>query len=87
MALKTGTSHALSTLLLTLSAAIAVQYLKHVKFFDSLFIVNESLAQQISYFIKLFILMEVASEWIEYALFAFLLSFLWCIAYHYSRYR
>jgi len=86
MALKTGSSHAISTLFLTLTAAIAVQYLKHVAFFDSVFALNAAIAQKLSFFIKLLIITEVPSEMIEYTLVAFLLSFVWGIAYHHSRY-
>lgn len=86
MALKTGSSHAISTLVLTLAAAIAVQYLKHVSFFDSVFALNAVIAQKLSFFIKLLIITEVPTEMIEYTLVAFLLSFVWGIAYHHSRY-
>lgn len=85
MALKSGASHAFSTLILTLIGAILVQYLKYVSFFEYLFKINESLAAFFAHSFNLFALVHLPVELFEYILIAFILSFIWGIAFRFIR--
>jgi len=85
MALKAGASHAFSTLLLTLLAAILIQYLKEIRFFEFIFRINEFNANLIAPNLSTFFNIEVPVVLIEYLSFAFILSFIWGLIYHYAR--
>lgn len=85
MALKSGASHAFSTLILTLLGAVLVQYLKYVSFFEYLFKVNESLATFLAHSFNLLALVHLPVKLFEYILIAFILSFIWGIAFHFIR--
>lgn len=85
MALKSGSSHAFSTLLLTILAAVFVQYLKEVMFFHYLFRINEVVSVYVASFLSYFFSVSIPALMIEYLFFAFFLSFLWGVVYHYSR--
>jgi hypothetical protein len=85
MALKSGASHAFSTLILTMVGALLVQYLKHVSFFEYLFKINESIAIFLANGINMLALVYVPTELLEYVTIAFFLSFLWGVGYHLAR--
>lgn len=87
MAVKTGTSHAASTLVMTLISVIMVQYLKQVRFFESIFELNEYLARQFAAGLHLLAMVYIPVQIVEFLIIAFVLSFFWGIAYHFSRFR
>ena len=85
MAYKSGSSHALSTLLLTLAGATLVKYLSHVQLFDWLFGYLSRLAGLIADLFHLLLMVELPTEFIEYVLLGSMLSFVWGVVYHIKR--
>ena len=84
MALKSGASHAFSTLVFTLMAAVLVQYLHRNYVFTTLFEMIGFLSNQLAALIE-------ATGYciepllIEYVLFASIFSFIWGVVYHFFR--
>ena len=85
MAVKSGTSHALSTFLLTISSAILVQYLKETAFFETVFKINGYIADFIRFWIALITPFDVPLQYLEFTTIAVMLSFFWGMSYHYLR--
>lgn len=84
MALKSGASHAFSTLIFTLLAAVLVQYLHRNDVFTFLFGLFGLLAEQLSVIIAVSGY-SVEPLLIEYILFASIFSFIWGVVYHFVR--
>lgn len=84
MALKSGASHAFSTLIFTLMAAILVQYLHRNDAFTFLFGLFGFFAEQLAALISVSGY-TVEPLLIEYVLFASIFSFIWGMAYHIVR--
>ena len=85
MALKSGSSHALSTLIMTISGAILIQYLKEARFFDGLFTVIRFISDYLQFWITILFSVFIPVEFIDFITIAVLLSFLWGVSYHYVR--
>ena len=85
MALKTGSSHALATLLLTLISALLIYFLKDVGVFEIIF--EYILAQSYSFSMWLGnnFNIQIHHEIFPIALVAALLAFVWGFFYHISR--
>ena len=85
MALKSGSSHAMATLIMTISGAILIQYLKEVLFFESLFWLIRSVSDYIQFWISMLLNVIIPVEYLDFITLAGLLSFLWGVSYHYIR--
>ncbi len=85
MAIKSGSSHALSTLIMTISGAILIQYLKEVRFFESLFWLIRFVSDYIQFWISMMFSVIIPLEYLDFITIAGLLSFLWGVSYHYLR--
>lgn len=87
MALKSGTSHAMATLTMTISGAILVHYLKEILFFESLFRVIRGVSDYMQFWISILLNVVIPVEYLDFITLAGLLSFLWGAGYHFIRHR
>lgn len=85
MAVKTGVSHLLATLLLTLISALLIHFLRHVGFFESVFDYMLKLSLQFSDWLEKSMNISIAHEIFPTVFVAAILAFAWGIIFHISR--
>ncbi len=85
MAVKTGVSHLLATLLLTLISALLIHFLRHVGFFEGVFDYMLKLSLQFSEWLEKSTNIEIAHEIFPTVFVAAILAFAWGIIFHIAR--
>jgi hypothetical protein len=85
MAIKTGFSHSLATLLLTLIGALLIHFLRHVGIFERLFDFLLLTSLQFSSWLSTSFNIEISHELFPVVFVAAVLAFIWGIIFHLSR--
>jgi hypothetical protein len=85
MAIKTGSSHALATLLLTLVSALLIYFLKDVGAFETIFDYMLEQSYRFSAWLENNFNVQIHHEIFPIALVAALLAFLWGFFFHITR--
>jgi hypothetical protein len=87
MALKTGFSHALATLILTLLSALLVAYLNTVGIFNHIFTFLNVYTLKISQWLETTLKMQIPHELIVPVMVASVMAFVWGLFFHIVRHR
>ena len=85
MALKTGASHSLATLLLTLISALLVHFLRHVGVFENFFNFLLGVSQNFSEWLSNSMGIQITYELFPTLFVAAILAFAWGIVFHIAR--
>lgn len=85
MAIKTGFSHSLATLLLTLIGALLIHFLRHVGIFEKIFDFLLLASLQFSTWLSASFKIEISYELFPVVFVAAVLAFIWGIIFHLSR--
>jgi hypothetical protein len=85
MALKTGTSHSLATLLLTLISALLIHFLRHVGFFEGIFEWLLKVSYSFSQWLEQSLSISITHELFPIVFVASMLAFVWGIIFHIAR--
>ena len=85
MAVKSGASHALSALILTILSAILIKYAEKTRIFEGVIFFLEVLARKLINFILFLIDIELEIEIVKPILIATILCFFWGVVYYFSR--
>ena len=85
MAMKSGISHSLATLVLTLLSALLLGYLKHIGVFEGFFDFLTAGSLKFSMWLESSFDIVVNHEMIVPVVVASVLAFVWGIVYHFAR--
>jgi len=85
MALKTGASHSLATLLLTLISALLIHFLRHVGVFENFFDYLLDLSLKFSEWLNRSMSINITYEIFPTLFVAAILAFAWGIVFHFAR--
>ncbi len=85
MAIKTGFSHSLATLLLTIVSALLIYFLKDVGVFSQIFSFLLDISFRLSVWIERTQGVSINYELIPVVIVAGILAFIWGVIYHISR--
>jgi len=85
MAIKTGTSHSLATLLLTLISALLIHFLRHVGIFENIFDYMLKISFNFSLWLEKSLNIGITHELFPTLFVATVLAFIWGIIFHVSR--
>jgi hypothetical protein len=85
MAIKTGFSHALATLLLTLVSSLLVYFLRHVGLFERIFDVLISISFRFTQWLERSMSINISYEIFPVVFVAAILAFIWGVIFQISR--
>ncbi len=85
MALKTGASHSLATLLLTLISALLIHFLRHVGVFENFFDYLLDVSLKFSEWLNRSMSINITYELFPTLFVAAILAFAWGIVFHFAR--
>jgi len=85
MAVKSGASHSLATLLLAIISALLIHYLKHVGIFENIFGSLHKLSFRFSAWLNKSFNIEITHELFPIIFVAALLAFVWGVIFHLTR--
>lgn len=85
MALKTGASHSLATLLLTLISALLVHFLRHAGVFENFFNFLQGVSLKFSEWLSNSMEVHITYELFPTIFVATILAFAWGIVFHFAR--
>lgn len=85
MAIKTGFSHSMATLLLTILSALLIYFLRDVGIFERIFDYLTGVSYRVSIWFERIFHVSISYEIFPIIFVAAVLAFLWGVIYHISR--